>query len=114
MTYVQIADLLNAISERFDWENIMQGDNIFGLKQGKQSIPLEPGGQFELSGAPLETLHQTCAEVNSHIYQVKVVAKEMGIGFIGIGFEPKMERNDIPIMPKGRYEIMRNYLISAR
>ncbi|KAL7596446.1 hypothetical protein Lser_V15G27487 [Lactuca serriola] len=114
MTYVQIADLLNAISERFDWENIMQGDNIFGLKQGKQSISLEPGGQFELSGAPLETLHQTCAEVNSYIYQVKVVAKEMGIGLIGIGFQPKMERNDIPIMPKGTYEIMRNYLISAR
>ncbi|XP_035830216.1 glutamate--cysteine ligase, chloroplastic isoform X2 [Helianthus annuus] len=110
MTYEQIADLLNAISERFDWEKIMEGDNIIGLKQGKQSISLEPGGQFELSGAPLETLHQTCAEVNSHLYQVKAVAEEMGIGFIGIGFQPKWERKDIPIMPKGRYEIMRNYM----
>ncbi|KVH95379.1 hypothetical protein Ccrd_002519 [Cynara cardunculus var. scolymus] len=110
MKYEQIADLLNAISERFDWEKIMEGDNIIGLKQGKQSISLEPGGQFELSGAPLETLHQTCAEVNSHLYQVKAVAEEMGIGFIGIGFQPKWERKDIPIMPKGRYEIMRNYM----
>ncbi|KAL0324295.1 UNVERIFIED_CONTAM: Glutamate--cysteine ligase, chloroplastic [Sesamum calycinum] len=77
---------------------------------GKQSISLEPGGQFELSGAPLETLHQTCAEVNSHLYQVKAVAEEMGIGFLGIGFQPKWRREDIPVMPKGRYEIMRNYM----
>lgn len=110
MKYEQIADLLNGIAERFDWEKIMEGDNIIGLKQGKQSISLEPGGQFELSGAPLETLHQTCAEVNSHLYQVKAVAEEMGIGFLGIGFQPKWCLKDIPIMPKGRYEIMRNYM----
>ncbi|KAF7149723.1 hypothetical protein RHSIM_Rhsim02G0230000 [Rhododendron simsii] len=122
MKYEQIADLLNGIAERFDWEKILEGDNIIGLKQGKQSISLEPGGQFELSGAPLETLHQTCAEVNSHLYQVsefpgftrswvvKAVAEEMGIGFLGIGFQPKWGLKDIPIMPKGRYEIMRNYM----
>ncbi|CAL5365775.1 unnamed protein product [Camellia sinensis] len=69
MKYKQIAELLNGIAERFDWDKIMEGDNIIGLKQAKQSISLEPGGQFELSGAPLETLHQTCAEVNSHLYQ---------------------------------------------
>ncbi|KAK3005758.1 hypothetical protein RJ639_017570 [Escallonia herrerae] len=110
MKYEQIAELLYSISERFDWEKIMEGDYIIGLKQGKQSISLEPGGQFELSGAPLETLHQTCAEVNSHLYQVKAVAEEMGIGFLGIGFQPKWGLKDIPIMPKGRYEIMRNYM----
>ncbi|CAL5356134.1 unnamed protein product [Camellia sinensis] len=70
MTYEQITVLLNGIAERFDWDRIMEGDNIIGLKQGMQSISLEAGGQFELSGAPLETLHQTCAEVNSHLYQV--------------------------------------------
>ncbi|KAK7257785.1 hypothetical protein RIF29_32015 [Crotalaria pallida] len=110
MKYEQIAELLNNIVERFDWDKIMEGDKIIGLKQGKQSISLEPGGQFELSGAPLETLHQTCAEVNSHLYQVKAVAEEMGIGFLGIGFQPKWAIKDIPIMPKGRYEIMRNYM----
>ncbi|KAK4728747.1 hypothetical protein R3W88_021735 [Solanum pinnatisectum] len=110
MKYDQIADLLNGIAERFDWEKVMEGDKIIGLKQGKQSISLEPGGQFELSGAPLETLHQTCAEVNSHLYQVKAVAEEMGIGFLGTGFQPKWGLKDIPIMPKGRYEIMRNYM----
>ncbi|KAG5593209.1 hypothetical protein H5410_043723 [Solanum commersonii] len=110
MKYDQIADLLNGIAERFDWEKVMEGDKIIGLKQGKQSISLEPGGQFELSGAPVETLHQTCAEVNSHLYQVKAVAEEMGIGFLGTGFQPKWGLKDIPIMPKGRYEIMRNYM----
>ncbi|KAL7183014.1 hypothetical protein ACSBR1_041662 [Camellia fascicularis] len=102
--------LLNGIAERFDWDRIMEGDNIIGLKQGMQNISLEPGGQFELSGAPLETLHQTCAEVNSHLYQVKAVTEEMGIGFLGIGLQPKWGLKDTPIMPKGRYEILRNYL----
>ncbi|WZZ77844.1 hypothetical protein YC2023_098416 [Brassica napus] len=110
MKYDQIAELLNSIAERFEWEKVMEGDKIIGLKQGKQSISLEPGGQFELSGAPLETLHQTCAEVNSHLYQVKAVAEEMGIGFLGMGFQPKWRREDIPMMPKGRYDIMRNYM----
>ncbi|KAJ8479833.1 hypothetical protein OPV22_023560 [Ensete ventricosum] len=110
MKYEQIVDLLNGLAERFDWDKIIEGDYIIGLKQGKQSISLEPGGQFELSGAPLETLHQTCAEVNSHLYQVKAVAEELGLGFLGIGFQPKWRLNDIPVMPKGRYEIMRNYM----
>lgn len=108
--YEQIAELLNGLAERFDWDKIIENDYVIGLKQGKQSISLEPGGQFELSGAPLETLHQTCAEVNSHLYQVKAVAEDMGIGFLGIGFQPKWALKDIPIMPKGRYEIMRNYM----
>ncbi|GJM94482.1 hypothetical protein PR202_ga11127 [Eleusine coracana subsp. coracana] len=98
--YDQIRDILNGLAERFDWEKIMEGNSVIGLKQGKQSISLEPGGQFELSGAPLETLHQTCAEVNSHLYQVKALGEEMGIGFLGIGFQPKWALSDIPIMPK--------------
>ncbi|XP_058732006.1 glutamate--cysteine ligase, chloroplastic-like isoform X1 [Vicia villosa] len=110
LKYEQIAELLNGIAERFNWEKLMEGGNIIGLKQGKQSISLEPGGQFELSGAPLETLHQTCAEINSHLDQVRAVTKEMGIGFLGIGFQPKSERKDIPLMPKERYEIMNNYM----
>lgn len=110
MKYEQISELLQGMGERFAWDKVMEGDFIIGLKQDKQSISLEPGGQFELSGAPLETLHQTCAEVNSHLYQVKAVAEEMGLGFLGIGFQPKWAVKDIPIMPKGRYKIMRDYM----
>ncbi|KAJ4977304.1 hypothetical protein NE237_002410 [Protea cynaroides] len=110
LNYEQITHLLNGLAERFDWDKIMEGDHIIGLKQGKQNISLEPGGQFELSGAPVETLHQTCAEVNSHLYQVKAVAEEMRFGFLGIGFQPKWGLKDIPVMPKARYAIMRNYM----
>nr|BAJ21770.1 putative gamma-glutamylcysteine synthetase [Pteris vittata] len=110
MSYLQIAELLEGIAERFNWKRLIESGLIIGLTQDGQSVSLEPGGQFELSGAPLETLHQTCAEVNSHLYQVKAVAEEMGLGFLGIGFHPKLPIEAIPIMPKGRYEIMRNYM----
>ncbi|XP_002965328.2 glutamate--cysteine ligase, chloroplastic [Selaginella moellendorffii] len=108
--YEQIAQLLEGLAERFNWQRVMEGDKIIGLKQDGQSISLEPGGQFELSGAPLETVHQTCAEVNSHLYQVKAVAEEMGLGFMGMGFQPKWPVEKIPVMPKGRYQIMKNYM----
>ena len=70
MNYEQTRDVLRALEQRFDWEPIMEGDYIIGVRFNGQSVSLEPGGQFELSGAPLENLHQTCAEVNSHLYQV--------------------------------------------
>nr|KYP38869.1 hypothetical protein KK1_039850 [Cajanus cajan] len=87
----------------------MEGDNIIGLKQNKQNISLEPGGQLELSGAPLKTLYQTCDEINSHLYQAKTVAEEMGIGFLGLGFQPKWGLKDVPGGPKARYNIMQKY-----
>ncbi|HAH09376.1 MAG TPA: glutamate--cysteine ligase, partial [Alphaproteobacteria bacterium] len=74
------------------------------------AISLEPGGQFELSGAPLRSLHETCAEVNTHLDQVKEVAGEMGAGFLGMGFAPMQTLAETPVMPKGRYGIMRNYM----
>ncbi|KAA8522403.1 hypothetical protein F0562_013236 [Nyssa sinensis] len=107
-------ELLNGIAERFDWDKIIEDDNIIGLKQGKQSITLEPGGQFELSGATLETLHQTCAEVNSHLYQPsnrsKLLQRKWESGSWVLVFSQNRGLKDIPIMPKGRYEIMRNYM----
>jgi glutamate--cysteine ligase len=67
----------------------MEKEFIIGAKKDGQSVTLEPGGQFELSGAPLANLHQTCAEVHSHLYQVKTVCKELGVAFLGLGFQPK-------------------------
>ncbi|WJX60294.1 glutamate--cysteine ligase [Trifolium repens] len=109
INYKQISALLNGIALRFDWDKIMEGDNIIGLKTGKQSISLETGGQIELSGAPFKTLHQTYDEINSHLYQAKTVAEEMGIGFLGLGFQPKWRQEDIPQVPKVRYDVLRNY-----
>lgn len=71
LEYATIATLLESIAKNFEWDPIMEKDSIIGLRQGGQSVTLEPGGQFELSGAPLETIHLTCAEVNSHLYQVR-------------------------------------------
>ncbi|KAF2534468.1 hypothetical protein F2Q70_00032938, partial [Brassica cretica] len=98
--YEQITALLNGISERFDWDKVMETGTIIGLKQGMQNISLERGCQLELSGAPLETLHQTYDELNSHLYQVKTVAEDLGIGFLGIGNEPKSNLEDATIVRK--------------
>ncbi len=94
----------------FGWQPVFEGDNVIALKLNGQSVTLEPGGQLELSGAPLETLHQTCDEVNTHLAQVREVAAGLDIGFLGIGIQPKWLREEIPVMPKGRYDIMRAYM----
>ncbi|MEX2455294.1 MAG: glutamate--cysteine ligase [Rhodospirillaceae bacterium] len=95
---------------RFGWEPVLENGNPIALTKGDCNISLEPGGQLELSGAPLESIHQTCDEVHTHLAQVKEVAAELGVGLIGTGFIPKWTREDIPWMPKGRYRIMRSYM----
>jgi len=96
--------------KRFGWAGVYEGENIIGLSMAGASISLEPGGQFELSGAPLDDLHQTCDEVHTHLAQVKEVAEEIGAGFMGLGASPKWTREETPIMPKGRYGIMMDYM----
>ncbi|MEQ8814185.1 MAG: glutamate--cysteine ligase [Thalassobaculum sp.] len=95
---------------RFGWEPIKEHGNTIALTHGGCAITLEPGGQFELSGAPLDNLHQTCNEVHTHLAQVREVCDELGVGMLGIGFDPKWTRDDIGWMPKGRYEIMKRYM----
>jgi glutamate--cysteine ligase len=96
--------------QRFGWKLVLENGNPIALAQGNCAITLEPGGQFELSGAPLDTLHQICGEVHEHLRQVKQVADELKIGLIGLGFDPKSRREDVSWMPKGRYAIMRRYM----
>ena len=106
--------MLMGLNETFGWAPVMEAGKIIGLKQpdedGGGTVSLEPGGQFELSGAPLETLHETCDEVNTHLAQVREVGEGLGIGFLGLGFSPKWSFDETPIMPKGRYRIMRDYM----
>ncbi len=96
--------------QRFGWQPVCEGDTLVGLSLNGASISLEPGGQFELSGAPLDNLHQTCDEVHTHLHQVASVAKELGVGFLGLGSSPRWSLEETPIMPKGRYGIMRRYM----
>ena len=95
---------------RFGWQDVNEGENIIGLTQNGASLSLEPGGQFELSGAPLKSVHETCAETNIHLEQVREVASEIGAGVIGLGFAPNWAMDETHQMPKGRYKIMRRYM----
>lgn len=104
-----IGELLTRL-QRFGWAPMSEGGKLIALTQDGANITLEPGGQVELSGAPLATLHQTCAEVHQHLRQVREIGSELGIGMVGLGFQPKWPRADIPWMPKGRYRIMGDYM----
>jgi glutamate--cysteine ligase len=104
-----IKALLDGLT-RFGWKPVMEGDNVIALERGLANVSLEPGGQFELSGAPLETVHDICEETGQHLEEVKQVADELGLGFLGLGFTPLWTRAEVPVMPKGRYKIMREYM----
>ena len=105
-----IRALLEGLARRFGWRPVLENDRPIALLKDRCSITLEPGGQFELSGAPLETVHQTCCEVHTHLDEVTKIAEPLGIGMLGMGFQPLWRREEIPWMPKGRYRIMRDYM----
>ena len=104
-----IRDLLQGLT-RFGWEPVREEGRIIALKGEDGNVSLEPAGQFELSGAPLETLHQTCNEAQRHLSQVREIGEELGIGFLGLGMWPDKTREELPMMPKARYGIMRRYM----
>ena len=104
--------MLEGLRDRFGWTPIIEAGNIIGLNEpgGGGSISLEPGGQFELSGALLGDVHETCLEVHEHLAQVREIGDALGIGFLGLGFSPLWTRDETPVMPKGRYAIMQAYM----
>ncbi|MBB5209231.1 glutamate--cysteine ligase [Chiayiivirga flava] len=104
-----IEAMLNGLT-RFGWAPVLEQGRVIALTRDNASVSLEPAGQLELSGAPLQTIHDTCCETTSHLREVKTVSDELGIGFLGMGFQPKWARADMPWMPKGRYRIMRDYM----
>lgn len=95
---------------RFGWAPMSENGNVIALTRAGANITLEPGGQLELSGALLSTLHEAAEENAQHIREVNTVAGELGVGYIGLGFAPEWKREDIHWMPKGRYKIMREYM----
>ncbi len=104
-----IRDLLDHM-RRYGWEPVSEGGNVIAMTGPDGGISLEPAGQFELSGAPLENLHETCAEAGRHLKQCKEAGDALGLGFLGVGFWPDKTRADLPVMPKGRYAIMRRMM----
>ncbi|MFT4128973.1 glutamate--cysteine ligase [Labrys sp. (in: a-proteobacteria)] len=107
-----IRALLEGLQAMLGWEPIMEGEHIIGMLDitGGGAISLEPGGQFELSGAPLNSIHQTCSEIHAHLAQVREIGGPLGIRFLGLGMSPVWTREETPRMPKRRYEIMTNYM----
>jgi len=107
-----IKALLDGMQKTLGWDPIIDAGHIIGLVEptGQGAISLEPGGQFELSGAPVETIHQTCREGNAHLAQLREIAEPLGIRFLGLGGSPKWRLAETPRMPKSRYDIMTAYM----
>ena len=105
-----IRAMLEGLRDRHGWSPVVEGDHLIGLEKDGANVSLEPGGALELSGAPLETIHQTCDEVNEHLREVKEIADEIGVGFIGLGAAPIWSHDEMPLMPKGRYKLMDAYM----
>jgi glutamate--cysteine ligase len=104
-----IRDILLSL-RNFGWEPVEEGGKVIAMSGADGTVSLEPAGQLELSGAPLENLHDTCAETGRHLQQVKAVGEDCGVGFLGLGMWPDKARTDLPVMPKGRYEIMMRHM----
>ena len=102
--------MLEGLRDRHAWNPVEEGGKLIGLVKDGANISLEPGGQLELSGAPLETIHETCDEVNQHLREVQDVADEIGAGFIGLGAAPVWTHEQMDLMPKGRYGLMNDYM----
>ena len=105
-----IGAILEAVAAADDWTRIREGEHLVALRKDGASITLEPGGQLELSGAPLRTIHETCDEFHSHLALMKRVSEDFGVVWLGLGINPLYPVEDIPRMPKERYRIMREYL----
>ena len=105
-----IVAVLKGLRDRYNWIPIEESKKLIGLQKDGANISLEPGGQLELSGATLETIHETCDEVNSHLKEVKSIADSLDVGFIGLGAAPSWKHEDMPMMPKGRYKLMTGYM----
>ena len=104
-----IRDLLSGLGD-YGWEPVEEGGNVIAMSGADGAISLEPAGQLELSGAPLENLHQTCAETGRHLQQVKAVGDKLGLSYLGLGLWPDKTRAELPVMPKGRYAIMLRHM----
>jgi glutamate--cysteine ligase len=102
--------MLQGLRDTYNWSEILEGGNIIGLTKEGANVSLEPGGQLELSGAPLDSIHETCDEVNQHLSEVRDIANKIGAGFLGLGAAPEWSHEEMPMMPKGRYKLMTDYM----
>ena len=105
-----VLSILQGLRDQFNWAPVEENGYLIGLTKDGANVSLEPGGALELSGAPLETIHETCDEVNQHLREVKEIADKIGVGFIGLGAAPIWKHEHVGLMPKGRYKLMDAYM----
>lgn len=105
-----ISAIFQGLRDRFGWLPVTEAGNVIGVQRNGANVSLEPGGQFELSGAPLATIQETAAELRNHLEEVAQIADPMGVRFMGIGAAPEWHHDDMPRMPKGRYRLMTDYM----
>lgn len=102
--------VLSGLRDTYGWSPVEEGGKLIGLEKDGANVSLEPGGALELSGAPLQTIHETCDEVNVHLHEVKDISDKIGVRFIGLGAAPVWTHDEMPLMPKGRYVLMNDYM----
>ncbi|MEH7829134.1 glutamate--cysteine ligase [Gemmobacter denitrificans] len=107
---VSIKALLEGLAARFNWQPVLEQGKIIGLTRNGANVSLEPGGQFELSGAALSDMNQVAAELQTHLDEVRAVTEGWGVGFLGLGAAPEWQHEEMPVMPKGRYRLMTDYM----
>ena len=108
--HCSIKAMLEGLRDAFGWTPVLEGDNIIGLSRSGANVSLEPGGQFELSGATVKNIHETAAELANHLAEVKVIAERIGARFLGLGVAPIWTGDQVPVMPKGRYALMTRHM----
>lgn len=110
LNFEKINQIFTSLKQKFNWKEIFEDGKVVALEKNSSSITLEPGGQIELSGAPMKNLFETCKEVNAHQFELKRVSDKLNVGYMGMGFLPKWNLNQIVLMPKQRYKIMYEYM----
>ncbi len=105
-----ISAIFAALQARHGWTPLLEGENTIGLTRNGANISLEPGGQFELSGAALADMGQVAAELQNHLDELRGICDPMGVRFMGIGAAPEWSGAEMPVMPKGRYRLMTDYM----
>ncbi|MFN6925418.1 MAG: glutamate--cysteine ligase [Tabrizicola sp.] len=105
-----ISAIFDGLVARYGWQPVREGENVIGLARNGANISLEPGGQFELSGAPFASTIEVAAELQTHLDEVRSIAEPMGVRFMGIGAPPEWTHDQMPVMPKGRYRLMTDYM----
>lgn len=105
-----IGEVLGEFERRYDWQPVREDGKVIALFKDGGSITLEPGGQLELSGAPLRHIGETCSEISTHLVECRAISDDLGFSMLAMGFNPKWGREDMVWMPKGRYGIMREYM----